>query len=835
LEQLATSVVAGVAKLTDSQKKLLEDIKDEIEKIIANLVVEHAEDVSEVSAANAAIANCVAKQNGISISSHNSETARASHSTCRTAEATKYTTKKTTCDLYVTTASAPGAPECMYNFPRAPKQSDFADMEVCVGKIFDWAKNWFVSLTTKKGDCDTATTEHTTQKTDCDAQQHAYEQNFCSYRQTLEVKCAEYSACRTDAIAAEATVHEGVKLDEAARKATYSSAKHVTCYLGVLAATAKKQPEELKKCKDTASYDTSHLDIAYPVVPAEVVCNTSPVSTYPCETAWTDAHYTSKPWHGNAATVACTPCAALPALATAASGAASAGGGSAGAASSASSNFGKGPAGPAVVAPAGFSVEFENYEYAVLGFNTKKDDMKKGNPVSSPTQCDRDNWLEVPAGWALVPSTEHRPCMAIAKNSDINRGWASAWGTSSLLFGDSLCSCQAPDNWKQGTVLKPLSALDYKEENGKQLFKTRGCPMKIMIRKWVGAGPEPPVTKPVMNRPVSHYKGYNYAEWSFMGNKHSGYGANAGVPMPLAQPEGWEFVPDAEFGDVCLNFIADVSVMNWGGVDWGGNTKFYNHPSKHECGIGHSEKMFNHQTCEQESCSSQTDGWWKTSLTTSYKGHKATMSRMETGGSSMTATNQGPLFKSGNMMTYIIRQQAAAPPPMYSTTTAFVWRGYEFALYRQDASRDTTYDSFKAAGGITCDDIDHTVVLGELTRHGWQEFAQGPFNKDEKLQDDGSGTLQKPWDAQKVFYTDVALGTDYGWGTQFLVGVHFTIDTKTGKKTGNILNNQACNDHERYAHRSQYWKDHGILPGYSGCRHVNTGKCDAKVLVMRKL
>merc|ERR1711971_1206579 len=131
----------------------------------------------------------------------------------------------------------------------------------------------------------------------------------------MGTKCQGYETCRETTIAAEKKVHEGVKIDEAARKAMHVSGTMVLCFLKVFEAAAKDAPAKLKACKDKAAPDTSHLVITYPAVPAETPCDTSPVSTYPCEKAWIDTHYGSRSWLNNAKTKACTPCAPVPGLA----------------------------------------------------------------------------------------------------------------------------------------------------------------------------------------------------------------------------------------------------------------------------------------------------------------------------------------------------------------------------------------------------------------------------------------------------------------------------------------------------------------------------------------
>jgi len=312
LEQLAARVMAGTEKLTDAQKDLLKELKAELEKIITGLDNDHKEDQNELNNALQAIKDCDAGTNGIAEAATSSGDAGTTHSDCRASENTKKVATDTACELYVTTASSPGAPECMYTFPKQPKESEFDAMGVCVKKIYEWAKDWHVTLGTKKETCEETKDQHETQKEECDAAQKSYETSFCAYRQTLVTKCDDYASCRATKIAAFEVAVEGIKVDESARKAMFSAAKNVICYLGVFEAAAKDQPATLKACKDHGAYDSAHLNVNYPSLPAALACDKSPVSTYPCEPAWTAANYDSKPWFGKAPPVDCTQCAPLP-------------------------------------------------------------------------------------------------------------------------------------------------------------------------------------------------------------------------------------------------------------------------------------------------------------------------------------------------------------------------------------------------------------------------------------------------------------------------------------------------------------------------------------------
>lgn len=99
-----------------------------------------------------------------------------------------------------------------------------------------------------------------------------------------------------------------VRADEAARKAQYTSAKHIQCFVQVLNASSDDQGALLQKCTQNLEVDTSMLDIYYPSTPAEEQCESAPVAEPPCTGGFVSSHYTTKSWHASASANSCNEC-----------------------------------------------------------------------------------------------------------------------------------------------------------------------------------------------------------------------------------------------------------------------------------------------------------------------------------------------------------------------------------------------------------------------------------------------------------------------------------------------------------------------------------------------
>merc|ERR1712217_982092 len=99
---------------------------------------------------------------------------------------------------------------------------------------------------------------------DCEANQTAFENDYCTYAQAYETVCETQRTCRAQEEGKYNITKENVSVSEAARKQDYEVSMHMTCLLEVLSAKNHKlQARELETCK-TLVVDTSEFDISYP-------------------------------------------------------------------------------------------------------------------------------------------------------------------------------------------------------------------------------------------------------------------------------------------------------------------------------------------------------------------------------------------------------------------------------------------------------------------------------------------------------------------------------------------------------------------------------------------
>lgn len=308
LGQLAASVVEGTTVLDDITKDALMEIWQHMEDVFVAAQVGHENDQKAVLRAKKAIGVCTKHTTGFGVFKNHTETARNHHNTCRSAEVAFLDTKDEHCGNLESHVTTPDAPACMAGFS---KLDEYNLILKCVVLIAAWAPVYHAELIEDKVLCDSATTDHRKKKSQCGDDQGRFEDSFCSYREELMSKCGHggsYQNCRTAAISDRNDTHVDVKETERSRQAEYASAKHIQCFLTVLNMTlADDQERQLDFCKGL-DINLALLEINYPDIPDEVVCDVDPVSLFPCVDGWVIEEYTNKSWYALANTKNCTPC-----------------------------------------------------------------------------------------------------------------------------------------------------------------------------------------------------------------------------------------------------------------------------------------------------------------------------------------------------------------------------------------------------------------------------------------------------------------------------------------------------------------------------------------------
>mmetsp|Transcript_12785 Transcript_12785/g.31965 ORF Transcript_12785/g.31965 Transcript_12785/m.31965 type:complete len:439 (-) Transcript_12785:197-1513(-) len=297
LQQLAFKVISGAVTLSKSQRAVLESIREEMKQIVESAPISHAEDQHEVDRARDQVAECSINSTRINSAANAATSSASIHAACREEEQQHHITKINKCDLYNSVASTLPSPECIAK----GQQQDGLEGWV------EWAMEQNSTLLLKQAACEDAEEYHAEHGKKCSQLQSDYEMAFCTYRDILTASCSSYTTCRSDALTVQKETHAAVRVTEAARKAEYTAATQINCYIGVFEVSAEEQPVILQEC-DVLIIATSDFDIMFHEHPPALDCDTTPVEVYPCSDQWLNDHYKSKTWYPEAPTAVCSAC-----------------------------------------------------------------------------------------------------------------------------------------------------------------------------------------------------------------------------------------------------------------------------------------------------------------------------------------------------------------------------------------------------------------------------------------------------------------------------------------------------------------------------------------------
>jgi len=311
LLRLATRIVEGkedVANRTSGASEEMKGVQSEMDVILTNVVDESREDQDEVDRARDAIVACGnsttelhTKKGGINALSKSVAADRSAHATCRKSEQSLKAEMTTKCDALRGYRKGLQVPGCALG-PGAALDLD------CVRNLASWAVSANATWTHMKALCDDATRRHTGKRRHCHRLQGKLESAFCGYEAALTSACNNQVTCRRTALAARSRAHAAVMIAEKATKSEFVAAKKIRCFISVIHGKQSEQAALMNKCINDV-HDTSHLNLAYPEVPAAAPCDLSPVLTRPCNASWLAVEYRGSPWHDDAPTRVCTPCA----------------------------------------------------------------------------------------------------------------------------------------------------------------------------------------------------------------------------------------------------------------------------------------------------------------------------------------------------------------------------------------------------------------------------------------------------------------------------------------------------------------------------------------------
>lgn len=291
----------------DIDEKLLVSIKETLNKtLFDNLKNQSAEDQAEVNADNNYLIQCDTLLNSslsgtVAAALTALGASRKGHKDCRKNESAAFTANSTAWAAYlVLETQIPSPPACPQFTRKLDSMSKiFKPQDNAMLKWYEDNKPTFRAKEVAYQDADQTLQ---TKRTKCNGLQQAMEQDYCDYQTKLTSTCGTYVSCHQTNLARYRATKARVKQTEASRKSLYKSGRAIICHLEAVLARSTSHD----CANSSANLDVSHLDIVYPVEPAQRSCDTSSVSDSPCDASWIAAEYSWMPQGTVAA--ACSRC-----------------------------------------------------------------------------------------------------------------------------------------------------------------------------------------------------------------------------------------------------------------------------------------------------------------------------------------------------------------------------------------------------------------------------------------------------------------------------------------------------------------------------------------------
>jgi len=213
---------------------------------------------TEMKGCNTARDTAFTNDGGVIAKQGSMRSARSTHGTCRGEEDTKIETMETDCGDF---------DELVKKCDDGAGQShNGQDWYAAFDDSSDGAESTLRNVVNQATMCHAAVDAVTTQAQQCDNDQDAFEQAYCTYSAALVAACTTYDSCYDVSYQDLNTTKDNIQLLEAEQKDIYTMVGKVECFLNVLiqASNHSRQPvqSDITTCQDTA-IDTSALDIVY--------------------------------------------------------------------------------------------------------------------------------------------------------------------------------------------------------------------------------------------------------------------------------------------------------------------------------------------------------------------------------------------------------------------------------------------------------------------------------------------------------------------------------------------------------------------------------------------
>jgi len=306
VRELASNVTAWDTDLSQAERNSLDLIRSFIADLEESAVNSHDEDQREVNRAKDLIVDC-AKATKTSLTEDVTPLknimigSRKDHGTCRTSEGGCQRSQNKHCLEWESYRKTNVPSECAGVDFKDKMATDVKatklDMEQCLRDLQPYYLKHIPCWQYKECVDGFAPL--------CDTNQTKFERDFCDYNRQLRGTCQAQTDCRQKHIAFRDETHTDVGVNEAARKADYTTAKKVLCFFKVFEANNTNKSAILQGCEKLA-VNTAQLSITYPDVPAAETCVVE--DKEPCSNGWEDAEYKAKGWHDDVTLLDCKPC-----------------------------------------------------------------------------------------------------------------------------------------------------------------------------------------------------------------------------------------------------------------------------------------------------------------------------------------------------------------------------------------------------------------------------------------------------------------------------------------------------------------------------------------------
>jgi len=314
---------AMTAKLLEGTPS--EDLLPLVQKLKEEIQPWHGDATASLNTAIEEIASCTTgMENGMRETEANRDSCSAkstSHTTHRTDESTKFTTKEhwkaetaekkeemtTECNAFQTVEDEAKSATASYSGGDEGAYLERVSEQFC-SDLLPRYKEHKEKCTTAKAEhvrvsetYETKNTEYTVQKTTSDTVQAEMDVTCCAYALATKGVCTAHGTCYEDKVAAYKAVKAMVEAEEKIKKVEWRVYSRIECLLPVL---GTDQAAKIDACVAKV-HSTSHLDIEYPTIPEKSTCKVE--QDFPGTEAYKNAHFASLPDNAKGETVAmCT-------------------------------------------------------------------------------------------------------------------------------------------------------------------------------------------------------------------------------------------------------------------------------------------------------------------------------------------------------------------------------------------------------------------------------------------------------------------------------------------------------------------------------------------------